>query len=581
MVGCTKTAAVISMKVNILPLLLAGCYSVLRSAPCGSASRSDRRKKPGLHGSTVCVLAKSCPHIADFGRTLAMLLTLVALGTTQLASANTVLEIDLKATGPEINKNIYGQFAEHLGRGIYEGIWVGKKSKIPNQHGYRTDVINALKDLQVPLIRWPGGCFADEYHWRDGIGPPKKRITTTNAAWGGVTDSNAFGTHEFLDLAELLGAEVYINGNLGTGTPQEMAQWLEYMTATGNSALAKLRRANGREKPWRIHYFAIGNESWGCGGTMTPEYYANLYKHYATFAKTPEDNRPIMIASGGHTDLTNWTDTLIQLKPLWSYRLEAIAHHYYTLPTGNWDKKGSALGFKEDQWFSTLQQTLLIDDYIQKNLAIMDKYEPEKKVGFYIDEWGTWYDTPEGENSGILYQQNSIRDAVVAALNLNIFHQYADRIKMTNIAQMVNVLQAMILTDHEKILLTPTYYVYKMHIPFQGATSIRTNIKHLPLYQFEGKSIAGLSASAALDHENQLWLSLVNTNPNQAADIAIETGEKLHSATGHLLTGNSLDAHNTFAEPNTVKPVAYHSTAVTGNLVLRIPAKSIVVVAIQ
>lgn len=510
------------------------------------------------------------------------LITIISLlGFSSVVFAGTVLRVDVDSPGPEIHKDVYGQFVEHLGRGVYEGIWVGEDSDIPNTGGYRNDVLEALKALQVPLMRWPGGCFADEYHWRNGIGPRDERAKTVNTTWGGVIEDNSFGTHEFLNLAEMIGSDVYVNANLGTGSPREMAEWLEYMTSESDSDLANLRRANGRDKPWRIHYFAIGNESWGCGGNMTPEYYADLYKHYATFAKTPEDNRPVMIASGGHSELTEWTETLSQIEPNWSFRMDAIAHHYYTLPTGDWEKKGSATGFKEDRWFSTMQRTLLLEDYIRENLAIMDKHDPEKKLGFFVDEWGAWYDTPEGRHPGFLYQQNTLRDAVLAAVNLNMFHNYAERVRMTNIAQMVNVLQAMILTDKEKMLLTPTYHVYKMHIPFQGAVSLPVTVKGGPRYRFDGESVIGISASAARGKDGKVYLSLVNLNPNTATDVTVDAGGRFQSARGRVLTADAMDAHNTFSRPDNVKPASFEAGAGEDDLVLTLPAKSVVVVALE
>lgn len=492
--------------------------------------------------------------------------------------ANTVIQIDTKNPGPEINKDVYGQFVEHLGRGIYEGIWVGEDSKIPNTNGYRKDVLKALKELQVPLMRWPGGCYADIYHWRDGIGPRDKRPRTINAFWGGVVEDNSFGTHEFLTLAEMIGADAYVNANLGTGTPQEMMDWVEYMTAEGDSDLAQLRRANGRDKPWKLKYFAIGNESWGCGGNMTPEEYAAHYRRYASFVKTPEDNQPIMIASGGNDDVTAWTETLSQIKPNWSFRIDGISHHYYTLPTGSWDKKGSAHGFPEGEWFSTFKRTLLLDEYIQNNIAIMDKHDPEKKLGFFVDEWGTWYDVEEGENPGFLYQQNSLRDALVAAVNLNMFHKYAERVRLTNIAQMINVLQAMILTDKEKMLLTPTYHVFKMHIPFQGATALPSEIDSLPQYKFDGDSLPGVSVSSARGKDGKIWLSLANLNPHESSSVEINTDTKIKGAKGQVLTADKMDALNTFDKPNNVKPAKYSAKAKDGKLTLALPAKSVVVV---
>jgi alpha-N-arabinofuranosidase len=509
-------------------------------------------------------------------RTLITILCLFALNTP--AFAGTVIKIDTTKPGATINKDVYGQFVEHLGRGIYEGIWVGEDSAIPNTKGYRNDVLQALKDLRVPVMRWPGGCYADIYHWRDGIGPRDKRPRRINALWGGVIENNAFGTHEFLELAEMIGADAYVNANLGTGTPAEMMDWLEYMTANVDSELVELRRANGRDKPWRIKYFAIGNESWNCGGNMSPEVYASHYKRYATFVKTPEDNQPIMIASGGNDDVTEWTDTLARIEPNWSFRIDGISHHYYTLPTGKWETKGKAYGFGENEWFSTFKRTLLLDDYIRTNVAIMDKHDPEGRLGFFVDEWGTWYDAEEGSTPGFLYQQNSLRDALVAAVNFNVFHKHARRVRMTNIAQMINVLQAMILTDKERMLLTPTYHAFKMHVPFQGATALRSEIRDLPSYTFGGESVPSVSVSAARGKDGKLWLSLVNLNPNATTDVEVDTGSEVNGAKGQVLTAEAMDAHNTFDQPDAVKPVDYSVQAKDGKLGLTLPAKSVVVV---
>jgi alpha-L-arabinofuranosidase len=505
----------------------------------------------------------------------------ILLGTALLtlsSAAKTVavdISLDPNVPGSKLNKNIYGQFMEHLGRGIYEGIWVGENSAIPNKDGFRLDVLTALKDLQVPLLRWPGGCFADEYHWRDGIGPRESRPKTVNSNWGGVIEDNAFGTHEFFTLAEMLGAQTYVNGNLGTGTPQEMADWLQYMTSDAPTTLVEQRKANGRDKPWKVDYFAIGNEAWGCGGNMTPEFYTSLYNQWASFAKTPQDNRPIMIASGGNDDSTIWAKTLLEgVKPSWNIRMDGISHHYYTLPTGKWDVKGAATGFAENEWFSTLKNTLKIEDFIQANVAVMDKLDPDKKVGFYVDEWGTWYDVDKGTNPGFLYQQNTLRDAIVAGLNIHIFNRYADRVTMTNIAQMVNVLQAMILTDKEKMVLTPTYYAFKMHIPFQDATSIPVSLSATPNYQFNGESIPAISASAAIGKDGNTYLSLVNTTIDNEIVVSLNDIKQVN---GWLLSSKNMDEHNTFAKPHNIEPVEFSAKVKKGKSELSIPAKSLLV----
>nr|WP_179673266.1 alpha-L-arabinofuranosidase C-terminal domain-containing protein [Duganella sp. 1224] len=490
------------------------------------------------------------------------------------------LTIDAAKPGAVINKDVYGQFAEHLGTGIYEGLWVGPKSKIPNTKGWRNDVVGALKDIHVPLVRWPGGCFADEYHWRDGIGPREKRPVKVNTNWGGVDESNAVGTHEFFDLVDLLGADAYVNGNLGTGSAQEMSEWIEYMTSDSKSTLANLRRKNGRDKPFKVAYFAVGNESWGCGGNMSPQYYSDLYKQTETFLRAPKQYRPKIIASGGNGDDVTWSDVLSKELKKQTY---GITFHYYTLPTGNWDTKGASTGFQEKEWISTLSNTLRMDTFIQNNSAAMDKHDPEKKLGLLVDEWGTWYDVEKGTNPGFLFQQNTLRDAVVAALNFNIFHAHADRVRMTNIAQMVNVLQAMIITDKDKMLLTPTYYAFQMYVPFQGATSLPVALKDNPDYSVDSLKVPGVSASAARGTDGKLYLALVNTNPTRETEVAVNVaGQGIKSATGKLLTASAMDTHNTFQAPNAIKPVPFNATAgADGKLTMRLPAKAVVVVAVE
>jgi alpha-N-arabinofuranosidase len=486
------------------------------------------------------------------------------------------LAIRADRPGPVINRNIYGQFAEHLGRLIYEGLWVGENSPIPNTRGIRNDVVAALKELRVPLLRWPGGCFADEYHWRDGIGPRDKRPRRPNASWGGV-DSNAFGTHEFMDLAEMLGADAYINANVGSGTPQEMMEWIEYMTSDSDSTLANLRRQNGREKPWKVPYVAVGNETWGCGGNMRPEYYADLYRQYATFIKEHSGNRVQKLASGGYDENYNWTEVLMREA---AKQMDGLSLHYYTLPTGDWSKKGSATQFGEKEWHATLARTLRIDEFIQKHSAIMDKYDPQKRVGLLVDEWGTWYDSEPG--TGGLYQQNTMRDAVVAGINLNIFHRHADRVKMTNIAQMVNVLQAMILTDKERMVLTPTYHVFRMYRVHQGAALIPVELT-APEYRLEQASVPSLHASASRDAEGRLHLSIVNLDPVRAAEVATTlTGPAVKSVTGEVLTAPAMNAMNTFDRPEAVRPARFDGHKLQGSqLTLSLPPKSVVVLELR
>jgi alpha-N-arabinofuranosidase len=508
------------------------------------------------------------------------MLTALLLGFSTVAPALDTVEITVitDKPGAQISRHIYGQFAEHLGRGIYEGIWVGKDSPIANERGFRTDVIDALKKLRIPNIRWPGGCFADEYHWRDGIGPAEQRPVKVNNHWGGVAETNEFGTHEFFELVEMLGAEAYIAGNLGSGSPREMMDWLEYMTADNESSLAKLRRQNGREEPWKVAFWGVGNESWGCGGNMRPEYYADLYRQFATFLKSPDGNRPKKVASGGYNDLTDWTDVLSQIPS----NIDGISYHYYTLPTNNWDEKGRSTGFSENEWISHLANTLKIEGHIKNNIAILEKNDPEGRIGLYVDEWGSWYDAEPGRNPGFLYQQNTIRDAVLAAVNLNIFHRYSERIHMANIAQMVNVLQAMILTEEDKMVLTPTYHVFEMFTPFQDSTFIPVEIDTPPQIVSGEISIPAISISAAKGTDGKVHISMVNLDPHTKLEVKAHiTGFKFNEASGRALSGEQMDSHNSFTAPNVVSPIAISARKEENNIHVVLPAKSVVVMTLD
>ena len=496
-------------------------------------------------------------------------------------SIEATLTIHADKPGAKIDANIYGQFMEHLGRNVYEGIWVGENSTIPNTRGFRNDTIAALKKIKVPVLRWPGGCFADEYHWRDGIGPREKRPHRVNTHWGGVIEPNEFGTHEFFELAEMLGAKTYLAVNVGSGTVQEMAEWIEYITSPSESTLAKERRANGRDKPWKLDYVGVGNEPWGCGGDMNAQYYSDEYKKYALNIKTPRDNRPIEVASGPYGDGYDWTETVMKNAVK---HMGALALHYYTLPSGSFDtpKKGPALNFTEADWIITLKHTLNIDEMIRKHVAIMDKHDPEKRVGLYVDEWGSWYDVEPGTNPGFLFQQNTLRDAVLAGLNLNVFHSHAERVRMTNIAQMINVLQAMILTDKEKMLLTPTYHVFDMYLPFQDSTSLASEVS-APEYKLGDVTIPSVSVSAARAANGSLVLALVNTDPNKGATVKTKiAGAAPKKATGRVLTSAAMNTHNTFDKPDALQPAAFSGAKRKGDeWSIELPAKSVVVVTLD
>ena len=503
--------------------------------------------------------------------------TVAVRAQTPAAPAPATAVIHVDQPGTVINPNLYGQFAEHLGHCIYGGIWVGPDSPIPNTRGIRNDVIAALKEMKIPVLRWPGGCFADEYHWKNGIGPREKRPSMINTTWGGVVENNAFGTHEFMDLCELIGTQAYVCGNVGSGTVQEMMEWVEYMTSDASSPMANLRRANGRDKPWKVPFFGVGNESWGCGGSMTPEYYAGEFRRYNTFVKNYDREHPVYrIASGSNADDVNWTEVMMKNAVK---QMDGLSLHYYTLPRGDWSKpKGPATGFGEDEYFSTLRRTLKMDEIIAEHSAIMDKYDPKKRVGLVIDEWGVWTDVEPGTNPGFLYQQNSMRDALVAGLNFNIFHRHADRVVMTNIAQMINVLQSMILTEGEKMVLTPTYHVFEMYKVHQGATALPLELTS-PDYTFGSEKIPAASVSASRDAAGKIHVSLVNTKPTDAITVTCKlAGLTAKSVSGRVLSAPAIDSHNTFASPHVVEPKAFTGAKLAGDtLTVTLPAKSVVV----
>lgn len=487
-----------------------------------------------------------------------------------------VINADIKKG--KINKNIYGHFSEHLGRCIYEGIWVGEDSDIPNIKGYRTDVVEALKKLKVPVLRWPGGCFADEYHWMDGIGPKDKRPCMINTHWGGVTENNHFGTHEFMEFCEMIGAEPYICGNLGSGTVQEMQQWVEYITFDGKSPMADLRRANGKDEPWKLKYFGIGNENWGFGGNMRPEYYADLYKRYATYVRDFGDNKIYKIACGPSSDDYRWTEVVIKEA---GHLMGGISLHHYTLPTGSWTIKGSSTEFDEGGWFKTLKRTLYMEELVTKHSTVMDKYDPEKKVGLIVDEWGAWYDVEPGTNPGFLYQQNTLRDALIAGINLNIFNNHCDRVQMANIAQLVNVLQAVILTEGEKMLLTPTYHVFDMYKVHQDAQLLSVDFENT-YYTYDGEEIPEINVSSSMDDEGKIHISVCNLNPFDDKEINLEIrGVNVSSISGKVLSADKINAMNTFENSNNVKIDVLKNSELINNVAkCIIPSKSVVVLEI-
>jgi alpha-L-arabinofuranosidase len=489
------------------------------------------------------------------------------------AQSKTTITVHSQEGQHTISRHIYGHFAEHLGRCIYGGFFVGENNtKIKNTNGVRNDVIDALIKLKVPNLRWPGGCFADTYHWKDGVGPKEKRPTIVNTWWGGVTEDNSFGTHDFLDMCERIGAEPYLSANVGSGTVQEVADWVQYVNFDGVSPMSDWRKTNGREKPWNVKYWGVGNETWGCGGNMTAEYYANIYRQYATFMS----GKLFKVASGANSGDYHWTEVLMRDIPHWM--LEGVALHHYSVI--DWNKKGSATAFSEKEYFTTLQRAWKMEELVTRHSTIMDKYDPQKKVALVVDEWGGWYDVEPGTNPGFLFQQNTMRDAMIAGITLNIFNNHADRVKMANLAQTINVLQAVILTDEERMILTPTYHVMEMYNVHQDATLLPIRLQS-PDYTLEQEKLPAVSASASVNANGLVHISLVNIDARNTQEITIDlTGNKYNTINGRILTSSRLQDFNSFSQPEKIQPRNFNDARLRDNrITVIIPPHSVVVLA--
>ena len=486
-----------------------------------------------------------------------------------------------------INAEIYGHFSEHLGRCIYEGLYVGENSDIPNVNGMRKDVVDALKEMKIPVLRWPGGCFADEYHWMDGIGPKENRKKMINTHWGGVVEDNSFGTHEFFELCEQLGCKTYVNGNVGSGTVQEMSEWVEYITFNGVSPMADLRKKNGHEKPWKIDYFGVGNENWGCGGNMTPEYYGNLYRRYQTYVRHYDQAAPIQkICCGANVDDYFWTEGVLktcfaQPQPDEIHGpkglMNGMSLHYYVHPEG-WKIKGSATDFDDKVWYKTMAKAAYMEELINRHGAIMDQYDPDKKIGMIVDEWGCWFTVEPGTNPGFLYQQNTMRDALVAGLTLNIFNKHCDRVKMACIAQMVNVLQSVILTEGPKMILTPTYHVFHMYKHHQDAELVDSYIEGNKMIGVDEEyQVPLLSESVSVDEEGYVNVTLSNLSVTKEVPVDIAFASLQPSQVTAAILQAEMHAHNTFEEPENVKEKKFTAFEINdGRICFKAPACSVI-----
>ncbi|HWU46342.1 MAG TPA: alpha-L-arabinofuranosidase C-terminal domain-containing protein [Humibacter sp.] len=498
--------------------------------------------------------------------------------------------VDLDEPGAVISRHVYGQFAEHLGHGIYGGFWVGPDSDIPNIRGIRTDIVEALREIRVPNVRWPGGCFADEYHWRDGTGRPGSRARMVNTHWGDVVEDNSFGTHEFMLLCELLQAEPYISANVGSGTVREASEWVEYLTRGDDSPMSALRRQNGRDEPWKVRFWGLGNEPWGCGGRMDAEAYAATARTFGTYSRDHGGNKLYRIAAGANSDAYEWTETLMRTL---GFRLghsrpegegvgayQAISFHSYTVP-GTAEAKGSATCFETDEYYRTLARATQVGEQLQRHAAIMDAYDPDRTIGLALDEWGVWLDAEPDTHPGFLYQQNSVRDALVASIHLDEFHRHADRLVMANIAQTVNVLQAVLLTDGPTLIRTPTYWVFEMSKGHQDAHSLRVRLDNVRRVESDGRSLPLASASASRT-EGSALISLSNLDADEPALITVELrGGVAGAARGRMLTADRATAHNTSANPDLVTPVELSVQQRGSDLVVELPPHTFATIELE
>ena len=492
-----------------------------------------------------------------------------------MALKTAYLKYDPDKTLSHISPEIYGHFSEHLGRCIYNGIYVGKDSDISNINGIRKDAVNALKEIGIPVLRWPGGCFADEYHWHDGVGSERKPILNSN--WGRVSEDNSFGTHEFFELCELLGCKAYIAGNMGSGSVKELSEWIQYITAPADTPLGSERKVNGHEDPWTLEYLGIGNENWGGGGNMRPEAYADLYRQYQTFAKNYNNYDMVKVACGPNSDDYHWTEGIMQsLKP---WHTGAISLHYYTIPTGEWSHKGDAVDFSEYEYYSTIAASLYMDELINRHGTIMDKYDDERKIKLIIDEWGCWYDVEKGTEPGFLYQQNTMRDAIVAAINLNIFNNHSDRVIMANLAQTMNVLQAVLLSDGESLVKTPTWQVFRLFLPHHGAELVRTSCA-VPFITNDDIEIPQISCSMSKKND-ELFLTLSNISLDEPCSMLIDSEKSgISFASAQIITAD-VHSFNDFGKEENVCIHDYSGFNITdGKLTLELPPCSVVSVKI-
>ena len=470
-----------------------------------------------------------------------------------------------------ISPMLYGHFAEHLGRCIYEGLWVGEDSAIANTRGIRTDTVDALRKLQAPVIRWPGGCFADDYHWRDGVGPRDERPRRLNVWWHDE-ESNEFGTHEFIDLCRQVGAAPYICLNVGSGTPEEAAAWVEYCNCSANTARAQERGLNGCPEPFAVRYWGVGNENWGCGGRFSPDDYAREYRRFACYLRG-RSATPIELVACGHTG-HEWNrkflDTLADLRML----DHLSVHRYYHC--------GDAVDFSDTEYYNLFPRALQVEaDVVEAATAIALYNRTGRHVGVIVDEWGVWH--PEARGDSGLYQRNTLRDALAAAAVFDVFNRHADKLTMANIAQTINVLQCLCQTDGAAMWLTPTCHAFDLYRPHMGNASVRLDLDDVPTVAAraaDGREVAlpVVSASASIDDAHRTAvLTFQNLHLAEPCDLRVRLrGGSVTKASARILTASDVRDHNGPDAPRKVRPKRLKLDARTTTLRIDAPPHALV-----
>ena len=532
------------------------------------------------------------------------------LGTAAAAALSIALPRSVRAADSRIEilpgepigtiaPDLYGHFVEHLGGVVYDGIWVGQGSKVANSGGIRTALVEHMRRLPAAVVRWPGGCFADSYDWRDGVGPAERRPRRTNFWIDGMGslpdgphkyDPNTFGTAEFARFCRLAGMQPYLAANLRSLPARDFYQWVEYCNSpAGSTSLAELRAAAGERDPLRVRFWGVGNESWGCGGNFTPEEYATEYRRFTAWV--PRFGLDLaFIGSGPNGGDLSWTRrflaTLLEkgegsLDGLWGWALHNYSWNVSRGRTDDWNEgKGDALRFSVDEWYELLRQGDQMDGLIERHWTVMGEFDRRRRVKLVVDEWGAWHKAgTEAHPSHFLGQASTLRDALLAGLTLDTFHRHADKVAMANVAQLVNCLQSLFLAHEDRFVTTPTFHVFEMYAPHVGGQSLRTLVAApgLSYERTNGKaSFWGLAGSASLKGKT-VTLTVVNPHVSEAreAEVAVR-GAAITAARAVTLSSDDIHAHNSFEQPHALEPKPGPTTAPSaGALVHRFPPASV------